>query len=430
MFNEARAQQMQLKNRVENTSCNLYRVVDGSPEKNISQLIELMGGIEKVIGSDDIVVIKPNIQWWNQGAPNLSALKRFVESIMSHPGGFNGEVVLAENCHRGALPWKNAGWATDFSRNSDISQVTNFNDLSDHFKKKYHDRFSIIHWVDVDAGARRVYSPSDGPGYIYCDGTEKVPLISFNNGLSGNDRREVIMSYPVFNTDKGTVIDFKNGVWEKGSYTGQPLRFINFSGLNHHSTYCGATGAIKNYLGISDLSGGADPHNGGGLTGRYYNFHSFPFNKWAAGPVPGMIGAEIAVFMNTIRKADLNIITAEWVGLASRTELPAARTRTVLACKDPVALDYHTTKYILYPNSKVQVHNPDNKEAPLFRYLSKCAELGGGEFDEAKVAVKSYDFKTKRLQTDDELTVIGDTHWGRNPKMLLKYMVLKTGLFG
>jgi len=147
---------------------------------------------------------------------------------------------------------------------------------------------------------------------VYCDGTGGAPLISFNNGAKGDDFREVIMTYPIFKTDKGTIIDFKNGVWNKGSYTEQSLLFINFAALNHHSDYVGATGAIKNYFGITDISGGGD----GKLADKYNNFHSFAFNKWDVGPVPGMLGAEVAMFMNTIRRADLNITTAEWVGFA------------------------------------------------------------------------------------------------------------------
>ena len=285
--------------------------------------------------------------------------------------------------------------------------------------------FSTCHWIDADAGAKRVYGPSDGTGYIYCDGTGGVPMISMDNGASGDAFREVIMTYPIFKTDKGTVIDFKNGIWANGAYTDQPLKFINFAALNHHSTYCGATSAVKNYLGISDLSGGADPNNNGKLTDKYYNFHSFPFDKWAPGPKPGMIGAEIGVFMNTIRKADLNITTAEWIGLASRTETPVARTKAVLASTDPVALDYHSTKYLLYHNSRIPVHNPDDPKRPLNQYLVKCSEKNGGIFDEKHVDVKLYDFAKNRLQKDNELTVLGEKEWGRNPKMILKYLVLK-----
>lgn len=263
---------------------------------------------------------------------------------------------------------------------------------------------------------------------MYCDGTRGVPLISFDNEVLGDEHRAVIMSYPVFETDKGTVVGFKNGIWEKGKYTEQPLRFMNFAALDHHSTYYGATSAIKNYLGISDLSGGPDPHDDGKLTEKYYNFHSFPFNKWVPGPEPGMIGAEIGVFMNRIRKADLNFTTAEWVGLASRTAPPVARTKGVLASTDPFALDFHATKYLLYPNSKLVIHNPDDEKSPLHQYLVKCAEKGGGIFDEKHIAVKSYDFKTKAFQKDDNLVVIGEKDWGTHLKSILKYLVMRYGL--
>jgi len=373
----------------------VYRAVNGLPGENLLKVMELMGGIEKCIGAHDVVVIKPNVQWWNQGVPNLRAFKEFVDMIMNRAGGFHGEVVLAENCHRGKTPWQSAGWVHEYSRNSDVKQIHNFNNLSKHLKKKYGERFSTCHWVDADAGGRRVYGPSDGTGYVYCDGTGGVPLINFDNGAAGDDFREVIMTYPIFKTHKGTVVDFKNGIWENGAYTEKPLKFINFAALNHHSTYCGATSAIKNYLGITDLSGGPDPNEDGKLTEKYYNFHSFPFNKWAPGPKPGMIGAEIAVFMNTIRKADVNITTAEWVGLASRTEPPVARTKAVLASTDAVALDYHAARYLLYPNSKIPIHNPDDPKRPLNQYLIKCSEKNGGIFDEKHVNVTSF-FREKQ----------------------------------
>lgn len=415
------------RKKTEEVRCTLYRTVNGSPIKNLAKVVEMMDGIEKIIGADDIVIIKPNVQWWNQGAPNLAALKAFVDLIMNRSSGFSGEVVLAENCHRGLTPWKSlsSGWAKQFSRNSDLHEIDNFNDLSNHLMKIYGDRFSICHWIDGNAGDKRVFSPADGKGYVYCDGSGGVPLISFDNRGQGDNYRTVIMSYPIFKTDKGTVIDFKNGIWEKGAYTGRPLRFINFAAVNHHSTYCGATSAIKNYLGISDLSGGSDPHKGGRLTNDYCNFHSFPFNKWSPGPEPGMLGAEIGIFMNTIRKADLNITTAEWVGLSSRTEPPIAHTRAVLASTDPVALDYHATKYVLFPNSRFAIHNPDNERSPLHQYLAKCAKEGGGIFDEKYVAVKSYDFERKRFQNDSDLVIKSEKKWGNNIKSILKYLILR-----
>jgi len=129
--------------------------------------------------------------------------------------------------------------------------------------------------------------------------------------------------------------------------------------------------------------------------------------------------------MKTIRKADLNVVTAEWIGLSSRTDPPTARTKAVLASTDPVALDYHSAKYLLYPNSKLIYHDPDAEKSPTHQYLTKCAESGGGVFNELSVEVISYDFKTKSFQKDDDRIIVGDKKWGTNPKAILKYMLLR-----
>ena len=102
-----------------------------------------------------------------------------------------------------------------------------------------------------------------------------------------------------------------------------------------------------------------------------------------------------------------------------------ARTRAVLACTDPVALDYHAAKYLLFPNSKVSLHDPDDKNGPLHRYLVKCAEKGGLIFDERYVDVKSFDFKTRSFQGDEDLVVMGEKTWGKHAKTLLKYLIFR-----
>jgi hypothetical protein len=404
----------------------IFRSLNGTPSENLTKVIELMGGIDKLFGENDVVVIKPNVQWWNHGATNLSALKTLVDLIMNRPSGYYGEVVIAENCHHGSEPWtdETTGWKKNFERNSDIKAINNFTDLTNHLKKIYGERYSTVHWIDVAYGEKRVFSPADGTGYVYCDGTGDVPLISMDNGKTGNDFREVIMTYPIFRTDNGTIIDFKNGIWDEGVYTEQPLHFINFATINHHSHYVGATGAVKNYFGVVDISGGG----WGKLADKYNNFHSFAYNEWDFGPVPGVMGTEVAMFMNTIRKADLNIIAAEWVGLASRTEPPVAHTRTVLISTDPVALDYHVTKYLLYPNSNISIHNPDNEKSPLRHYLVKCAENGGGVFDETQVEVKSFDLEANSFQTDNNLAVIAEITWGNHLKTLYKYLIFRLNI--
>jgi hypothetical protein len=410
---------------------SVCRALNGRPAENLDKVLELLGGIDSLVGLDDVVAIKPNVQWWNQGAPNLAATMKLVERIIERPG-FRGEVILVENCHRGPKPWESdhSGWKPKFTINADLDGVSNYNELGAVLSKRYPGRFSVCHWINVAAGAKRVFSPADGPGYVYCDGSGGVPRLAFANGLKGEHARATIMTYPVFPTAaKGRLVDYKHGIWEGGAYTGQPFKYINLAALNHHSSYCGITSCVKNYLGVTDLSGGPDPFDGGRLDSVHYNFHSFPFNKWTPGPAPGMIGAEIGVFLETIRRPDLNIVTAEWVGLSSRTEGPVVRTRTVLASPDPVALDYHSAKYLLYPNSGIRIHDPDYPASPTRQYLQACARHAGGVFDESRVGVKSYDLAAGRLQREDELIVKSDKQWGRDPKPILKYLMFRYGSF-
>ena len=139
----------------------------------------------------------------------------------------------------------------------------------------------------------------------------------------------------------------------------------------------------------------------------------------------GMMGAEVGIFLKTVRKADLNITTAEWIGLASRLREPISHTRAVLASTDPVALDYHAMKYVLYPNSQIPLHNPDNLNGPLYHDLKHCAEKSGFVFDEKHVAVKSYDFQKQTMQDDRNLVVSGKMRWGYEPTILMKYMAMR-----
>ena len=406
----------------------VIRAINGSPSENMDMVLSMLGGIDALFGADDIIIIKPNLQWFNQGAPNIAAMNTLISRIMQRNNGFAGEVVLAENAHVGSEPWETAGWGETFVRNSDMPQVLNYNALAEHLKKEYETRFSVCHLLDIENGAKRVYSPADGPGYVLCDGSGGVPLLSLDNGLTGGNRREVIMSYPIMRTDKGTLVDYRFGVWEKGAYTGQPVKFVNFAALNHHSAYCGMTSAVKNYLGISDLSGGPDPYDRGKLLGDFYNFHSFPFNKWEKGPVPGILGAEIGFFLKTIRKPFLNITSAEYCGLIDRTRPPVARTRVVAASTDPVALDFHMAKYVLHPNSRIPVHDPEKPKLPLYQYLKQCAIRGDYCFDEDHIGVRSFDLSKNDYQSEDELTIRGEKEWGGHFRSLLKYSAFRLNL--
>jgi len=94
--------------------------------------------------------------------------------------------------------------------------------------------------------------------------------------------------------------------------------------------------------------------------------------------------------MRTIRKADLNIVTAEWVGWGSRTDTSkATRMQTVLASTDPIALDFYGTKYLVYPLSKdKEHHDPENPKSSVRKFLDLTLKsLGTGKLNKREILV-------------------------------------------
>ncbi len=381
---------------------HIYVSKNGTPQQNVEKVIEMMGGIEKFIGVNDIVILKPNAQWWNQGRTNLAAMKGFIDLILKIPD-FKGEVIIAENHHFMDESLSEGekdnirGWTHLSEINGDIDGVNySLNTLIELYQKQGINNVTKYHWRDggpkpdgVWGNARDggiVKGPWEGDGYVWSNiDYEFSPVL-------GLKKWKVKMSYPVFTSKhSGITIDFKNGAYLRDGQGGgkylpeKPIKFINFAVLNTHGEDTGITSSIKNYMGITDLSCGA-----WGLEPKgYYNVHAcggtiFQYAK--AGP--------IGHFMKTIRKADLNIVTAEWVGWGSRTDISkATRTRTILASTDPVALDYYGAKYLVYPLSQnSKYHDPDNPKSSVRKFLQLALEASGeGTLDENRVKVHIYD---------------------------------------
>jgi uncharacterized protein (DUF362 family) len=394
----------------EHKKFHIYISKNGSPEQNVAKVIEMMGGIEKIIGQNDIVIIKPNAQWETHGMTNTNTIKGFIDLVLKIPH-FAGEVIIAENHH--ARIDNSRAWTTQ-KRNGDY----NLNELVAYYNErgvanvtKYHWRDGgpnpkPLQWPAGDGGI--VTGPEQGDGYVWTD-EEYVYL-----------GRKTKMTYPIFTSSySGTTIDFKNGAWKQGHYTGQPVKFINVSTLNHHSSSFGVTACIKNYLGVVDLTCGLH----GPTPEGYYNFH-YISTLWpktsfisdcvessiSSGPIrnsrflskvcrrlspkTGALGGAVGHFMNTIRKADLDIIAAEYVGHEGRWE-PPAHTKAVLASNDPVALDYYAGKYVLLPlgGNKAKYNDPDDKGGPFRKCLERCHAEGVGTLDEKNMAIHQYDHK-------------------------------------
>src|SRR6185436_7061586 len=69
----------------------------GAPAANVDAALDTVG-VDRVVGEDDLVIIKVAAQWWNQGMTNVAAARRVIERVLARPG-FRGEIVVFENTH-------------------------------------------------------------------------------------------------------------------------------------------------------------------------------------------------------------------------------------------------------------------------------------------------------------------------------------------
>ncbi len=373
-----------------------------------ARFIELLGGIENLVGQDDIVILKVNSQWWNQGMTNTDFLFHFITAILNRPG-FQGEIILADN-HQARVP-NSRGWTTD-KRNGRF----NYNELIAFFQDKGYPNVTKYHWhpagpnptpLQFDGSGNNVVThPEEGDGYVW-------PEDQFYQSPYGN---KTLLSYPIFTSAYSQVtIDMKNGAYARGTYTGQPIKFFNVSAINHHSGYAGVTASIKNLMGVVDMSCGYPAP----LPPGTFNTHhvgATPLFKWLAKfkndlkHIPGFYGiylhpevfrfrytgGVLGAWMRKIRRPDLNIITGIRVGWGSRTDPNQAVSMNVLtASTDPVALDYWTAKHVLLaatiqanaPNKYVKLNNPDDHQGPFFRFLQEAQREIGGNLQESSIKI-------------------------------------------
>ena len=375
-----------------------------------NELLDSLGGIQALVGKEDIVIIKPNSQQWHQGATNTDVMAAFIQSVLDIPG-FIGEIIVADN-HQAQVD-DSRGWTTD-KKNGRF----NLNELVAYFNQRGFRNVTKYHWrpagpnprpLMMDGSGNSVIShPSDGDGYIWPEGLFYVCPFGHKS----------LLAYPVFTSSySGVTIDLKDGPYKNGKYTGQPMKLVNFSALNHHGLYAGATASVKNFMGVVDMSCGYPaPKPSGtynthhiGATGifkvlsrhrdrlqrlpGFWNFYLSPqvFRFRYTG---GVLGS----FQQNVRRADINIITAIRVGWGSRTDpkksYPA---NAVIASTDPVALDYwacenvllKATKEVDAPESYVRLNDPGIRGGVLRMFLEECRREMGGTLDPQNMVLVS-----------------------------------------
>jgi len=318
-------------------------VVNGPEVAHISDLIDLMGsknlsfyqssiegdnqGFDGLISSTDVVLLKINCQWDQRGGTNTDMLKELIQAIVDHPDGFNGEIIVADNGQgRGSLDWNNA--------NSEYKNQS-AQDVVDMFTSSY--KVSTYLWDYINGIEVDEYSLGDiNDGYVLYD--------------TADVETEIYVSYPKFQTDYGTNVSFKEGIWNGLSYE-KKLKVINLPVLKSHSSY-GVTATLKNYMGVQSeaLANGHDKVATGGM---------------------GTLMVECGI-------PTLNIIDAIWVNANPESALnvgpytsysAATRVDILIAGLDPVALDYWSAKNILMQTANLTGHteiyslDPDSSDS-------------------------------------------------------------------
>jgi hypothetical protein len=318
-------------------------------------------GPNGLFGKDDVILIKINCQWPERGGTNTDLLKELIELILSHPDGFTGEIVVADNGQgRGSLDWT-------LSNSADHTQSVE--DVVVLYSTEYN--VSTYLWDRIASTIVQEYDQGD-----YRDGYVVYPTRDPVTGVN--------VSYPKFKTARGTYISFKYGIWDpdRKTYNSTRLKVINFPVLKSHSVY-GVTAAVKHYMGV--------------ISQPLTDTHSY-IGQGALGKV-----------MVETRVPTLNILDAIWINPVPRggpdtSYSEAVQINLVLASTDPVALDYWASKYILLRVAEIKGYSnretldPDEQSpqtgltAPFGVYLRNSLNqllAGGYQFtmDENRITV-------------------------------------------
>jgi hypothetical protein len=292
----------------------------------LSNLLEVMGrdglkfydsptasplaGPDGIIGANDVVVIKINYQWDQRGGTNTDLLRGLIRTIVDHPDGFTGEVVVCENAQF------NSTSGLDRALNNAQDHALSPRDVTVGFQGQ---GYKVSHY---DWTVKRTVQVGE---YSTGDMTDGYIVEAYNAAYQGK------LSYPKFRSTDGTYISIRRGIWNPvgGTYDRSRLKFINMPVLkSHHATY-GATVCTKHYMGVVTDQFSTNSHSGIRL---------------------GIMGA----LMGEIQMADLNIVDAIWINAnpnsgPSTSYSGATRRDELVAGLDPIALDRWSVKNILVP---------------------------------------------------------------------------------
>jgi hypothetical protein len=328
--------------------------ISGNRHAGVDTLLDLMGqnglkfyrtsvpgalnGTNGLIAAADVVLVKVNAQWKYRGCTNSDLVRGVIQRVLEHPDGFTGEVVIVENRQgRGSL-------ACDTSSSYGGNTAVHAN--------AQNESHSFLWLVDSLFNDSRVSAFLLDP--------VRGNFIGANEHVANGYRTYENVSYPCFTTAGGRRVELREGLWN-GTSHGSNVKLINIPVLKHHDTGGSEiTGAVKHMYGLVSMSDGNSDF-------RHY----------------GGLGETCGKMMVSVHTPVLNIMDAIWVSQGALTGYPASATTradTILASQDPVALDYWSAKYVLYPIDNNERHRPDHAGINAWLTAARDTIVGRGGF--------------------------------------------------
>jgi hypothetical protein len=306
-------------NRHAGMECLLHLMGEKGLKFYRSNHSSVLSGSLGMIGPEDVVLIKVNAQWKYRGCTNSDLVRGLIQSILDHPDGFSGEVVIFENGQgRGSLSCDTLGGKSN--PYPDYSVFANAENPS----------HSFLYLVESIFNDPRVSA--------YLLDPIRDTFIGESDHITDGYRIFQNVSYPCFTTAGGRRVELREGVWNGQDYEDR-LKLINVPVLKHHDRNGSeVTASLKHFYGVLSMRDGMVGY-------RHY-----------AG-----LGETCGKMVAAVRAPVLNIIDAIWVShLALRGYPPenTIRVDQILASQDPVAADYWALKYIFYPLDRNERHHP------------------------------------------------------------------------
>lgn len=320
------------------------------------------GSSQGLVARDSVVVIKINGQWVGDGydsgagrlGTNTDLIKGLIWRILNHPEGFVGEVVVADNIQDHDIDFKTRTPANAQDQNQSLADVINvFQGLGR--------PVSIQDWTELNTALLPGGDLGPGPAsceYSHGNMADGYVLLNDNDNPPGLTNG---YSYPKFQTAGGLYVSMRHGLWDGLSYQPDRVILINMPVLKKHCM-AATTAAWKNLVGFQTIYGD-------GRFGDWNMMHTFfwGFNNPDPPNPYGLIGRHISL----VRTPDMNIVDAVWVANDNNYDSGSAvRWNVVLGSRDPFAVDWYASEYVLRP---VVPDSPDDSSlarAGTFRSAS------------------------------------------------------------